>query len=902
MMFSRPQSQSPVVLVESLESRQLLSTVGVNDGVLTITGDADTANRVTVKATARGRLISATVNGKRRAFSRVGLAGINVTGGNARDIVTIAANVRIPAVVNGGAGNDQITGGAASDTLRGGQGNDTIRGSAGDDYLDGGPGTNRLIGGTGANTLVNLPETPVLEASGPIVETPHSRATALRRADGTVQPFGVDVTTFKNADGSFVRPNDGIDDTTGIQAAIDSFNPFWGFPIGTSSMGGVLYLPGGVYDTSASLRLPGTIVLSGDGPESVIQYNGVGGSAIQMVEASDGDTNSASGLQDLTIRADRGAGVTVNHVGKLVLLQLRFRDLTLDTAGWGINFAGHQTQNSFFENITVKRPGSGALLIEGNVNKVIGVKVVEGVRPGFNANPGVIVVKGDASRVADCVVGPLPAGAGPAFYISGYFPSLSNNRAEVAGVVPTLADGVGFTFDHVESGIVDDLRGRQAKFVHAIALQINRQWVGSDVASLDQLLVRDADSRIMIDEVSGPATVAGVSRVATIARPASDRVHVATWSDKTAEIYFGQPLLGLQRSLTPTLSVGGAAFGVNAKDFLSDSGLPVAGNKTRDDTTGIQRAINSLMVPRGRPAGATAVGGVVYLPAGVYRTTTPLLLPSGVVLVGDGSATVIAYEGRGGAAVQFNSLSGNTVTGAGVENLCVNAEYGAGVGTAAGLVLDQVRVQDVVFNCLGWGVDLRQAVTRTSAFDNIHQRNMGTGTVWVEGDANRLYSVNAEFGVRPGFSAEPAMMVVKGDNNSIIGCIMEGVPLRSATAYYVSGAGLYWNTNWAEIADPIKSSAKDNIAFIFENVHNVAEVDNLHVFTTIHGARFINSNVRIEQLNNMGEDYPLKDYVTLDANSTLEAEWAVVRWWGTGSLDGTAIVIKNLFKKDHPPI
>ena len=874
-----------------------MSTVGVNDGVLTIVGNLDTGNRVTVKATARGRLISAIVNGKRRSFSRLGLAGLDIIGGSARDVITVAANVKLATTIDGAGGNDAITGGSAGDTLRGGLGNDTLRGGAGDDYLDGGDGTNALIGGTGVNTLVNIVDY-VPEAGGTLVESPAPRPTALLRANGSIAPFGIDVTTFRNADGSFVRPSDGIDDTTGIQAAIDSLDPYWGFPIGTTGMGGTVYLTGGVYDTSEPLRLPGTVTLAGDGPGSGIRYNGGYGSAIELIEVKDGNFNSAAGLRDLYIKADYAAGVGISASRRLFVLQFHARNITLDTAGWGINFEGHQTQNCYFEDVTVRTPGSGALLIEGNVNKVVGVKVVDWVRDGFFASPGLIVVKGDSNRIQDCVVGPLPAGSGSAYYISGYFPSLENNRADVSGVIPTLADGVAFTFDTAEGGTIDDLRGRKAQFINTVALEIGRQWVGPDVITLDDLLVRDDVSRLIVNEMSGPLTIGGVSRATTVLRPAADRVHVTRWADLPAELYFAGAPPVVNRQTTPSVAGGAPAYGVNVRDFAADAGMP--GNLARDDTAAVQAAINALTRPRPRAAGGMAVGGIVYLPAGAYRITSPLLVPDGVVLVGEGAGTAIKYDGRAGAAIQFRTAGKSVVTGAGVENLCISAQSAGAIGAAPGTVLEGIRVQEVVLNCLGWGIDLRQCVTRNSAFDNVHQRDLGTGSVWVHGDGNRFYAINTEFGVRPGFVAEPALLVVRGDNNSIVGCVIEGVPDRSATAIYVNGSGLYWSHNWAEIQNTGIPDARNNDAFIFENVRNVAHVDNLHILTTVHRARFINSSVKIAQINNFGENFPLKDYFAFDSASTLEIDWVIARWWGTGALEGSGIRIVNLFTKDHP--
>jgi hypothetical protein len=893
MSNRRDHKQRPSV-VEPLESRELMSSVTLSDGVLTIEGDAAARNRITVRADTK-RLVTTVVNGRKQRFSRLGLNSIRITGGNDNDIISVASGFKTPATIDGGAGNDYLFGGSGNDTLLGGDGNDTVRGNAGDDYIHGGIGRNVMLGGAGKNRVYEGPTSPTDEAPLPEILTPDSLPTAILRPDGITQTFGIDVTSFKNADGSFVKPNDGIDDTVGLQRAIDSLDPFWGFPTGTWSMGGVIHLPAGQYETTAPLRMAGNIVLSGDGPGTVINYTGATGSAIQLIEVKDGQFISAAGLQNLTLRATKTGGVSVSATRMVYLLQCRFRDLVLDTAGWGIDFGGHQTQNSFFENVTSRNLGGGGIRIEGNANKVVGYRTTGFARRGFRAEPGVLVVKGDENRVADCDIGPLPAGGGSAYYINGNLPSLNNIRAEVASGIPTASDDVAFTFENVEGGLLDDLWGSKAKFVNTQGLQIGRQWVGAEATDLLQLLQVDAKSRVIVDEVAGPGPSTG--RVLPLPPlPSTAKVVVGRRTEATRETYVATA--APKDYDMPVVTVGGATYGVNARDFLSDSGTPVTGDAWSDDTMGIQAAIDFVARPRSTD-GDPVVGGVVYLPAGNYRTTQPLRLPDGVVLVGDGSATVIRYEGNGGVAVRFQGAPGaQSVTGAGVESLCIDADKGGAIDGYWGTTLQNVRVRDVVLTCRDWGIDLRSNDTRNSTFDNVHVRQFGAGSAWVEGTSNRLYAVNSEFGTRDGFAAEPALLVVKGDDNSVLGCIMESVPLGSTVGYYVSGTRLHWGFNWAELmAGSGQATGKDNVAFIFENVSDVARMDNLHIIMSTQRARLINSQVRALQINSFAENKPLSEYFVVDRNSAVDINWQISYWWGTGPLEGTGIQVINLFTK-----
>jgi Ca2+-binding RTX toxin-like protein len=64
---------------------------------------------------------------------------------NGNDHIEIAADVRITAVLDGGAGNDVLIGGGPT-VLLGGEGDDTLRGGNGRDILIGGDGTDHLSG------------------------------------------------------------------------------------------------------------------------------------------------------------------------------------------------------------------------------------------------------------------------------------------------------------------------------------------------------------------------------------------------------------------------------------------------------------------------------------------------------------------------------------------------------------------------------------------------------------------------------------------------------------------------------------------------------------------------------------------------------------------------------------
>jgi Ca2+-binding RTX toxin-like protein len=170
-------------LIESLESRQLLSGVHLSHGILTVTGKVNVFNTITVGLTPDDSSIVASVtfptsNGPQTVSGTFPLTRpirlVKIHGGAKADLITIdqtngsfGVSTQIvagagddtilggdePDRVYGGPGHDSIDGGAGNDTLHGGAGNDTLIGGLGDDKLFGGRGFNLMQGGLGDDTL-----------------------------------------------------------------------------------------------------------------------------------------------------------------------------------------------------------------------------------------------------------------------------------------------------------------------------------------------------------------------------------------------------------------------------------------------------------------------------------------------------------------------------------------------------------------------------------------------------------------------------------------------------------------------------------------------------------------------------------------------------------------------------
>jgi hypothetical protein len=877
----------------------MASTIELADGVLNIQGDPGIANQVRVYTQLRASNLVAMAGAARKTIPLSDVKSIHVIGGDGDDRILLGENLNIPATLDGKGGNDLLYGGAANDTLLGGAGDDKLVGRRGNDRMVGGGGKDVYVGGPGRNSYDRsqpnwTDDNPVPNPQNPVLQAPYPASVAdrpitLQHPNGGTISLGRSVKLFKNDDGSTVAGDGVQDDTTGIQKAIDSLPNSQGIPQGNVSSGGTIFLPPGTYRITKPLVVPGAVILSGAGPQTVIQYEGTTGAAVEFVEDPDFAVGyvAGAGATDMTIRADRAGGFAIRSATRIHVQLMRFRDLVLDTAGWGINFtaAAADTQNCFFQNLLFQNPGRGALSIVGNANKLDAIRVEGGVRSGFAPEKAWVYVEGAGTSVSNSLVSGSVADAAVGFYmhggLGGGMLTFTNNNVDATGVA-----GPGgmprFVFEKTEAAVVDDLGGHKARFIKATAVRIRRQWSDGDASSISAVLDADADSRVLVDDVYSP--------VAAGSAPGSRAtVRFTRWDVDNSVAYRaarGDPAAALPAS--PEIGRTATSIGVNVKEFVSDDGVSVRGDGVHDDTTGIQKAIDLFLLNRDNPGAPQS--GAVYLPTGTYRITAPLTLPSGVVLLGDGAGTVIRYAGpAGGVAVRFNDPSG-AVIGAGLANLGIGNEAGGAIGDVSGVPVANARFNDLVVNCSGWGIDLRDL--RDSTISNFHQKKLGVGSVRVNGLRNTVFAVNTEFGVRSSFNPDPALVVVKGTDNTVTGCVIEGVPSGSAHAFYGSGSGLTFANNWSEITSGGPLAAKGKVAFIFENLRD-AHIQELYLLNSNHQAQFINSQATITFFDTLAESLPMKDYVVMDSASSLTVEFALTRW-GVAEKPGVVQVNQEL--------
>ncbi len=135
----------------------VITGVGVNKRVLQIVGTED-RDRVDVSRSRHQVKVDADFLNSRysrrfRSFDAAAVERIEIFLCDGDDRATVSKKLDIPAVIEGGDGDDYLKGGSGNDRLSGGSGNDKLKGRGGDDVLDGGDGDDYLKGGSGNDRL-----------------------------------------------------------------------------------------------------------------------------------------------------------------------------------------------------------------------------------------------------------------------------------------------------------------------------------------------------------------------------------------------------------------------------------------------------------------------------------------------------------------------------------------------------------------------------------------------------------------------------------------------------------------------------------------------------------------------------------------------------------------------------
>jgi hypothetical protein len=662
--------------------------------------------------------------------------------------------------------------------------------------------------------------------------------------------IGVDVRDFGAV------PNDGVDDTAAIQAAIDSLPMDGdGVPDPANALGGNVILPAGTFNTSRPLRLPAGTQLRGEGPGSVLA-NSSGNpddAAIELVSLSTHGFNIRAGVVNLKITTAAAKGIETGPLGG-DLIGLRLNDLTISAGGVAIDLRAERTYQLDIRNVTVQDPGSTALWVgrpgdwSSAVNRITGFNVLGTARPGFRAERAMVVIGNDATveglHVADTGA-PVTS-----LWVTGVASftgtSLWATRNVPGGVIAMFEKCSIINMDRLSISA-----GRKVQVADSFDLNVKNLYLADGSRLVDSVIV-DGTSHLTAD------TLRVVAEPGPLEHP---RVTVRQVGAPNGGI---QPLLPLYTE--PKRPVGQAV--VDVRDF---GAIPY---DALDDTAAIQRAIDALPRGSGIPGVGETTGGLVLFPSGEFRTNAPLQLPSGVWLRGHGNGTSIVntHAGADRGVVEFVSRHAHGYNvGAGVEDLGLHSTYGLGVRADQSITngLVDLRIANTMVSGRGRSLDFSSARTYHMTVENVMVANPGSTAIWL-GDAggysadNRVIGLQLQGTARNGFTPEKALVVLGGQETLYHSGWLEQ-PAPTVMPLSVSGSATIKGL-WLEYP---ASALPTGVNVQFENTTRV-DVDRVLMLDPGRRMNLVNAKgVRVEMLNLDASTAPLRDVVAVDGNSRL---------------------------------
>ena len=207
---------------DEMPTTVIVTGAGINNRVLQIVGTPED-DHVSVNQQGNGLIkvhadfLPGGQNWK--TFDAEGVDSIHIVLCDGDDHATIAGNVDLPTLIDGGPGNDHLGGSGGPNVLLGGDGNDILTGGGGRDVLIGGFGMDRLVGAAGDDILVG--GWTIYDSDPTRGALANDRALMGILAEWNAdRPFAVRVANLTNGSGSSNRLNDGFFLTLG-QTVLD---------------------------------------------------------------------------------------------------------------------------------------------------------------------------------------------------------------------------------------------------------------------------------------------------------------------------------------------------------------------------------------------------------------------------------------------------------------------------------------------------------------------------------------------------------------------------------------------------------------------------------------------------------------------------------------------------------
>ncbi|MBC8107702.1 MAG: hypothetical protein H7Z14_14010 [Anaerolineae bacterium] len=674
-------------------------------------------------------------------------------------------------------------------------------------------------------------------------------------------------------------PDDDIDDTDAIQAAIDSLPTSNGTPMVTAPIGGIVLLAGGEYTLSRALMLKSCVILRGQGNQTILRNTSTdsNSAAITLYSPFSGVSNVGVQVQTLRLITDKAEGINAT----CDVIDLRLDSLTISSGGIAIDLHGHDIYQATLNNITVENPGSSALYLNvgrnnSAINRISGFTVKGAARVGFDSSQALIELSGHSS-LGDITIQDIGASVLP-LYIHGFVGSVRNMSIQTSAAnldrsrLMLLEDAV-IQFDRID-GVSSS---RQIVLVDTPEISVGILGVSAGSTAASSLSI-DNTSHLTATNLYSPNGVGTISR--------SRMVYRKYFNSSSTAVPFGPSTVSRDRAPASTRIVNVFDFGARPNDGI-------------DDTAAIQAAIDSLPIGSGIPGQGGDVGGLVVFSGGVFNTSAPIRLPSGVWLQGQGFGTSIHNETTGstGEAVRLMGRNGFNI-GAGITNLAIYTRFCDAIAADPAItngVID-LRLYNIDLSAGRMGIDLRNVKTYHARFDTILIREPGSTGLWL-GDAagyssdNEVIGLQVSGSVRPDYEINTAQVVLIGETR----LESSWIELYGASdlPFYASGSisirGL-WNESHPAFLP-------DDLAMWFDNCTKV-EIDKISQIQDGFKLRFTKSTgVTIGYLDAGANTVALKEVLDLDTVSRVRID-AVYMIHDAGMLDDPRLSIGGVYNKN----
>ncbi|MFF9279503.1 glycosyl hydrolase family 28-related protein [Streptomyces griseosporeus] len=242
---------------------------------------------------------------------------------------------------------------------------------------------------------------------------------------------------------------------------------------------------------------------------------------------------------------------------------------------------------------------------------------------------------------------------------------------------------------------------------------------------------------------------------------------------------------GASRAWMGAHNTGGQQGPVSVKDWLNVKDYGAQGDNVTDDTAAIQAAL-----------AACPMGGIVYLPAGAYRTSAPLTIPPAVTLMGT-HANLMAVVGlvdppcyikplasfAGDAVILFLDQIDGGYSTISAEHRILNVMIDGDDLVAPGV--DGIRAAGNIQN-----VGLRDVTVRRVTGAGIHTEANGGAFPY----SWRLHRVMVDNCGWHGFAMEVMTDITLVDCQAI-GCGANGFEIANAANSHMIGCRAEWNAN-----------------------------------------------------------------------------------------------------------